>query len=114
CSFCSGILSSNAFVCKGKTYKTCNHYRILKANNKTAKQNELVGNPNIESTIKLIFFQEISEYITNAIDNLEYNAELSLSFHVQLDENTLNNIKTDIRIMTKLIIDKIEEENSYN
>ncbi|CAG8602160.1 5863_t:CDS:1, partial [Dentiscutata heterogama] len=42
CSFCSGILPSDAFIYKGKAYKTCNHCRISKADNKTAKQSELV------------------------------------------------------------------------
>ncbi|CAG8460484.1 9539_t:CDS:1, partial [Cetraspora pellucida] len=87
---------------------------ISKANNKTAKQSKLVGDSNIEPTIELISFQEISEYITKAIDNLEYNAEFSFSFCIQLDENTLDNIETDVRIMAKLIIDEIEEGDSYN
>ncbi|CAG8655051.1 1982_t:CDS:2, partial [Racocetra fulgida] len=87
----------------------------LRTNNKTIKQSELVGDPNIEQpTIKLIFFQEISKYIIVAINDLEYNAELSHSFCIQLDENTLNNIETDVKIMAKLIIDEIEEGDSYN
>ncbi|CAG8790388.1 28394_t:CDS:1, partial [Dentiscutata erythropus] len=66
-----------------KSYKTCNCCRTSKTNNKTTKQSELVGDSNIEQpTIELISFQEISKYIIDAIDDLEYNAELSLSFCV--------------------------------
>ncbi|CAG8691903.1 11535_t:CDS:1, partial [Scutellospora calospora] len=70
CSSCFSILPSDVFIYKGKTYKTCNRCRTSRANNKTSKQSELVSDPNIEPTIELISFQEISEYITDAIDNL--------------------------------------------
>ncbi|CAG8804020.1 27066_t:CDS:1, partial [Dentiscutata erythropus] len=53
-------------------------------------------------------------HIANAIDNIENQAELSLVFQIQLDDTTLSGVGTDVKLMAKLIINEIEEEDGYN
>ncbi|KAF0562302.1 hypothetical protein F8M41_000075 [Gigaspora margarita] len=57
---------------------------------------------------------EISNYIANAIDDLNDYAKFSLTYCVQLDEDTIKDIDRNVRIIAKLIIDEIEEGDNYN
>ncbi|CAG8617151.1 11814_t:CDS:1, partial [Cetraspora pellucida] len=57
---------------------------------------------------------KINNYIKKMINSLNNYDKLSFTFCVQLNETTTNNINVNVRIMTRLIIDKIEEENNYN
>ncbi|CAG8667335.1 3091_t:CDS:1, partial [Dentiscutata heterogama] len=47
-------------------------------------------------------------YITNVIADLEHCSKLSLVFCIQLDEITLGIVGTDVKAITILIIDEIE------
>ncbi|CAG8564321.1 10959_t:CDS:2, partial [Racocetra fulgida] len=113
-STCAGDLPSDAFIYKGKNYNTCNSCRISRVEKRNTKKNKLLGDFNPEQTfVKIISVQEISNYITNAINDLDDHAELSLTFCVRLDEATINDIDADVRVMAKLIIDEIEEGDNY-
>ncbi|CAG8786521.1 43781_t:CDS:2 [Gigaspora margarita] len=115
CSTCTGILSSNAFIFKGKNYDTCNHCRTSRAEKRNTKKNKLLNDSDLEQMfIEIISIQEISNYIANAIDDLNDYAELSLTFCVRLDEDTIKDIDRNVRIIAKLIIDKIEEDLESN
>ncbi|CAG8477655.1 3478_t:CDS:2 [Cetraspora pellucida] len=82
---------------------------------KNWKKSKLVSSPNIENTsIKIISIQEVSQYIMNTIDDLEDCAELSLVFYIQLDEAMINDADSNVKTMSKLIIDEIKEEDGYN
>ncbi|CAG8445736.1 7597_t:CDS:2 [Cetraspora pellucida] len=101
CSTCSRNPPPEEFIYKGKSYKTCNSCRAVR----TPKKNE---------PVEIISLHEISNHIANAINNLENQAELSLIFHIRLDDVTLSGVGTDVKLMTKLIIDEIEEGDGYN
>ncbi|CAG8660528.1 12100_t:CDS:1, partial [Dentiscutata heterogama] len=109
------VLSSDAFLFKSKYYDTCNCCRISRAEKRNAKKNKSLDDSDLEQVfIEIISIQKINNYIANAIDDLNDYAELSLTFCVRPDEATIKDINTDIRIMAKLIINKIEEGNNYN
>ncbi|CAG8495229.1 11688_t:CDS:2 [Scutellospora calospora] len=100
CISYSHTLFSTEFIYEDKSYKTCARCMT----NKAIKKDNL----DEKTIIKAIFIQDISDYITNAIANLEYCLELSLIFHIQLDEITLGIVSTDVKAMTILIINEIE------
>ncbi|CAG8622961.1 13727_t:CDS:1, partial [Cetraspora pellucida] len=60
---------------------------------------------------EIIFIEEISNYIADSIASLENNAILSSTFYVKLDEAMLCAVGMNVEIMTKLIVDKIEEDD---
>ncbi|CAG8775533.1 25377_t:CDS:2, partial [Dentiscutata erythropus] len=96
CSTCSRDPPPEEFVYKGKSYKTCNSCRAVRT-------------PKKEEPIEIISLHEVSDYIANAINNLENQAKLSLTYHIRLDDAILSEVGTDVKLMTKLIIDEIEE-----
>ncbi|CAG8676752.1 11731_t:CDS:1, partial [Cetraspora pellucida] len=105
------IHSSEEFTLNDSNHKTCNKCRFTR----TRKKSKSVSSPNIENTsIEIIPIQEVSQYIMNTINDLEDCAELSLVFYIQLDEVMINDTDSNVKTITKLIIDEIEEENSYN
>ncbi|CAG8741159.1 23730_t:CDS:1, partial [Dentiscutata erythropus] len=61
--------SLEKFVYKGKSYKTCNICRAVRTSKK-------------EEPIEIISLYEVSNYITNTINNLENQAKLSLTYHI--------------------------------
>ncbi|CAG8653246.1 13847_t:CDS:2, partial [Racocetra persica] len=83
---------------------------ISRAEKRNAKKNKSLDDSDLEQAfIEIISIQEISNYIANAIDDLNDHAELSFTFCVRLDEATIKDIDADVRIIAKLIIDEIEE-----
>ncbi|CAG8790587.1 2895_t:CDS:1, partial [Dentiscutata erythropus] len=100
CTSCSRTLSSAEFIYEGKSYKTCARCMT----NKAIKKDNL----DEKTIIEAISIQNISDYITNAIADLEHCSELSLVFRIQFDEITLGIVGTDVKAMTILIIDEIE------
>ncbi|CAG8653128.1 27480_t:CDS:1, partial [Dentiscutata erythropus] len=72
CSTCRHILLFDVFIYKGKNYKTCNSYRGAR----TTNQN------NLEAFVETILIYEVSDYITNATDNLENYIKLSFNFYI--------------------------------
>ncbi|CAG8488152.1 15861_t:CDS:2 [Cetraspora pellucida] len=104
CTSCSRMLSYNAFVLDDKSNKTCAKYLITKAEKKAK-------NANVEDILmKKISFKQISDYIT---DSIEQNKN-SINFRIILDENTLSIANINVKLIAKLIVDKIEEGDGYN
>ncbi|CAG8710228.1 17205_t:CDS:2, partial [Racocetra fulgida] len=66
-----------------------------------------------EAPIEIITIDEISNYISNMIDGLEYNTALFSTFYIKFDEIILNAVGVDVRVMAKLIIDEIEEGDDF-
>ncbi|CAG8783215.1 7266_t:CDS:1, partial [Cetraspora pellucida] len=88
---------------------------ISRAKKRNAKKNKSLDDSDLKQAfIKIISIQKISNYITNIINDFNDHAELSLIFRVQCNKATIKDIDADVRIMAKLIIDKIEEGNNYN
>ncbi|CAG8724947.1 14864_t:CDS:1 [Cetraspora pellucida] len=106
CTSCSCTLSSTEFIYESKSYKTC--ARCI--TNKAIKKDNL----DEKTIIEAISIQDISNYITNVIADLEHCLELSLVFHIQLDKITLGIVDTDVKAMTILIINEIENDDKYN
>ncbi|CAG8509889.1 14811_t:CDS:2 [Cetraspora pellucida] len=94
CTSCLHTLSSAEFIYEGKSYKT--YARCM--TNKAIKKDNL----DEKTIIEAISIQDISDYITNAIADLEHCSELFLVF------------RTDVKAMTILIIDEIENGDGYN
>ncbi|CAG8643767.1 6671_t:CDS:2, partial [Racocetra persica] len=68
-------------------------------------------NANVEDIpMEKISFKEIADYMT---DSIEQN-ENPINFCIILDENTLSIADINIKLMAKLIVDEIEEGDSYN
>ncbi|RIB11490.1 hypothetical protein C2G38_2203306 [Gigaspora rosea] len=112
CTFCYYKLPSKAFIYKNKSYKTCAEYKTNRAKKKKSKQ---IANIDSEKApIEIIEIDKINNYISDMIDGLECNTTLISTFYIKLNEATLNAIGIYIRIMAKLIIDEIEEENDFN
>ncbi|CAG8784486.1 13425_t:CDS:1, partial [Dentiscutata erythropus] len=101
CSTCSRNPPFKEFVYKGKSYKIYNSYKAVRT-------------PKKKEPIKIISLHEVNNYITNAINNLENQAKLFLTYHIRLDDAILSEVGIDIKLMTKLIIYKIEKEDGYN
>ncbi|CAG8790834.1 19818_t:CDS:1, partial [Dentiscutata erythropus] len=53
-------------------------------------------------------------HIANAINNIENQAELFLVFQIQLDNVALSGVSIGVKLIAKLIINKIEKEDGYN
>ncbi|CAG8456528.1 5981_t:CDS:1 [Dentiscutata heterogama] len=106
CTSCSRTLSFAEFIYEGKSYKTCARY----ITNKAIKKDNL----DEKTIIKAISIQDISDYITNVIADLEHCSELSLVFRIQLDEIILGIVDTDVKAITILIINEIENGDGYN
>ncbi|CAG8794267.1 1705_t:CDS:1, partial [Dentiscutata erythropus] len=62
-----------------------------------------------ETPIEIILINKISDHISDEISRLKYDTTLSSTFCVKLNEATLNTISTDVRVIAKLIVDKIEK-----
>ncbi|CAG8658211.1 13977_t:CDS:2 [Dentiscutata erythropus] len=108
CTSCSHTLSSEEFIYEGKSYKTCARC-MIKIKSKPVEKDKLY---NEKTIIEVIFVQDISNYIANAIADLENHSKLSLAFSISFDEVTLNTVGTDVKTMAKLIIDEIEKDTS--
>ncbi|CAG8769209.1 20362_t:CDS:1, partial [Cetraspora pellucida] len=67
----------------------------------------------LENEIEKISFANIIEYISNKIANLEENSSISFNLCIELDDNMLINASNDIKLLIKLIVDEIEEEDEY-
>ncbi|CAG8526598.1 10137_t:CDS:1, partial [Cetraspora pellucida] len=52
-------------------------------------------------------------YISDIIDGLE-DVILFFIFHIKLNEDILTSVRTNITIMTKLIVDEIKEGDNLN
>ncbi|CAG8761517.1 3192_t:CDS:1, partial [Dentiscutata erythropus] len=104
CSTRGCILLPDAFIYKGKNYKTCNSCRSVRTTNQS----------DLETFVETILINEVSDYIANTTDNLENHTKLSLTFHIRLDKITLSGVGTNVKLMAKLIIDEIEEGDSYS
>ncbi|CAG8519621.1 15729_t:CDS:2 [Dentiscutata heterogama] len=80
---CVKACTGNCAATLSKYYDTCNHYKISRAEKRNTKKNKSLNDSDLEQAfIKIISIQKISNYIANAIDDLNDHAELSLTFCV--------------------------------
>ncbi|CAG8712669.1 3462_t:CDS:1, partial [Racocetra fulgida] len=67
-----------------------------------------------ETSMEMISFDEISNYVSDMINGLgEYDTLLVSTFCVKLDKATLKAIGTEVGIMAKLIVDEIKEADDF-
>ncbi|CAG8558379.1 10918_t:CDS:1 [Racocetra fulgida] len=111
CTSCNHILPPEAFIYKNKSYKTCAKCKTSRAKKKNS---EKAADTNSEkASIEIITIDEISDYISNMLDGLEYDTALFSTFYIKLDKIILNAVGVDVRVMAKLIIDEIEEGDDF-
>ncbi|CAG8707527.1 25784_t:CDS:1 [Racocetra persica] len=122
--FCFHLLPPEAFIYKNKSYKTCSACLTTKSNKRAGKKALPVDN-HLESTndqienqfkdeIETITFTDIIEHIFNKISSLKQNQKLSFNLCVKIDDNILTKINHNMRLLVRLIVDKIEEGDRYN
>ncbi|CAG8644022.1 19648_t:CDS:2, partial [Gigaspora rosea] len=74
-------------------------------NNRTESQ--------LEKNMEEITFNNIIEYISNKISDLEEDSSISFNLRIELDDNTLTNAHNNTKLLVKLIVDEIEEGDGY-
>src|SRR5215469_14529717 len=84
CTTGSRILPSDAFIHKGKEYKTCSRCLAAKAERRGIKRAIPADND-----VETIGLQEIGDYVAESIASLARDAPLSLDVQVELDDNAL-------------------------
>ncbi|CAG8672132.1 19946_t:CDS:1, partial [Racocetra persica] len=90
---------------------TCTECKTSRAKKKIY---EKVADTNIkEAPIEIIIIDKISDYISNMINGLEYDTALFSTFYVKLDKIILNTVGVDVRVIAKLIINKIEKRDDF-
>ncbi|KAF0543587.1 ATP-dependent DNA helicase pif1 [Gigaspora margarita] len=117
------FITPKAFIFNNKAYKTCANCLIARFNKKAEKW-PLPSDNDFESTnsrtetqlendTKEIAFINLIEYVYNKFSNLEEGSGISFNLHIELDDNTLINVHHDTKLLVKLIVDEIEEDDGF-
>ncbi|RIB10878.1 hypothetical protein C2G38_2263281 [Gigaspora rosea] len=124
CSLCKRTsLPPEAFILYNKSYKTCARCLLAKSKKKAEKRslpsdNNFEGMNNrtesqLEKNMEEITFNNIIEYISNKISDLEEDSSISFNLRIELDDNTLTNAHNNTKLLVKLIVDEIEEGDGF-
>lgn len=119
CTSCQKRLSTEAFLHKGKFFKTCSTCLIARSEKRAVRRASLTNSDlsererEIESAIEEVTLDDMTDYVTSKIVNLEQNSGLSFNLCVELDDS-FNAIRRDVKLMVRLIVDEIERGDGYD
>ncbi|CAG8729908.1 22837_t:CDS:1 [Cetraspora pellucida] len=110
CTSCSCQYPPEAFVYNRKTYKTCADCLVKKANHRAIKNTTLGGDT--QNDVELISLKDLSEYITESIENLEPSTRLFLIAQVEITDISILDDQS-FKIIANIITHNIEEGDVY-
>ncbi|CAG8605470.1 14635_t:CDS:2 [Cetraspora pellucida] len=118
CTSCNNTLPVEAFVHKGKNYKTCSNCLDARSKKRNLKKRPLSNNNKYEKeserTYNNISFTQIAEYVTSKAANLGKNEMLFFNLHIELDNIILNTAQHNAKNIVRLIVDEIEGLDRYD
>ncbi|CAG8502406.1 17829_t:CDS:1, partial [Racocetra fulgida] len=118
CTSCKNDLPAEAFIYKGKNYKTCSNCLDMRSRKRNLKKRPLSNDNNHENELDVIYddvsFTKIIEYVTSKFANLGNNDMLLFNLHVELDDIVLNTAQYEAKNVVRLIVDEIEGFDRYN
>jgi hypothetical protein len=114
CASCTRQLPPEAFVCKGKVFKTCSSCLSKKkgkrANRTTPPENSESGSKS-ETSFETIDFYEVSDYIADRVSGC---AKLAVDLNIKFDDETLTSISPNVKLLVKAVVDVIEDGDGYS
>ncbi|CAG8583151.1 4753_t:CDS:2 [Ambispora gerdemannii] len=114
CTTCRHKLPAEAFLHKGKVFKTCSNCLIVRSRKRAAKRSS-INDQQLEREIEVIekiFLSEVVDYVTSKATNLEHDNMLSFDLCIELDDVLV--AAHDAKNMVKLIVDEIEGFDGYD
>jgi hypothetical protein len=115
CTSCQRKQLTEAFLYKGKFFKTCSTCLDARTRKRAAKC--LVNSHRLRRETEIAFeevsFAEIIDYISSKAANLEEDV-FSFSLCIKLDDNILAAAHHNAKNMVKLIVDEIEGFDGYD
>lgn len=115
CTSCTRKLPREAFIHKGKLFKTCSS--CLSKKQRKAKQTAPtvgVQTGSTETSLDTVSLQEISGYIGDVTAVLEPGAKLALNLSIKLDDEALTTASHDVKLLAKVVVDMVEDGDGYS